>query len=72
MPSRKKKKKNKPETPEEKMKYEIARQLGLTEKVKKYGWGGLTAAETGRIGGIITTRKKAQKSAVNLNKSIEG
>jgi len=65
-------KKKKPQTPEEKMKYEIAMELGLTEKVKKYGWGGLTAAETGRIGGLITTRKKAQKSAANTNKDVEG
>ncbi|NLZ91264.1 MAG: small, acid-soluble spore protein, alpha/beta type, partial [Clostridiales bacterium] len=40
---------------------EIARELGLGEKVDREGWGGLTAAETGRIGGIITTRKRAQK-----------
>ena len=40
------------------MKYEIAEELGLIDKVKKYGWGGLTAKETGRIGGIMTSRKK--------------
>lgn len=69
---KKKKKKKKKETPEERMKYEIARELGLAEKVKNYGWGGLTAAETGRIGGLITTRKRAQKAAVEVNKSLEG
>lgn len=42
----------------EKMKYEIADELGLTEKVKELGWGGLTAEETGRIGGVMTKRKK--------------
>jgi Small, acid-soluble spore proteins, alpha/beta type. len=43
---------------DEKLKYEIAEELGLTEKVIKLGWKGLTAKETGRIGGMITKRKK--------------
>ncbi len=55
-------KKNKPPKPEDIMKYEIAKELGLLEKVQKYGWGGLTAKETGRIGGLITRRKKQGKS----------
>lgn len=42
----------------EKIKYEIAEELGLREKVDKFGWSGLTAEETGRIGGIMTKRKK--------------
>lgn len=42
----------------EKMKYEIAKELGLSDKVDQYGWGGLTAEETGRIGGIMTKTKK--------------
>ncbi|MBC8060748.1 MAG: small, acid-soluble spore protein, alpha/beta type [Clostridiaceae bacterium] len=42
----------------EKIKYEIAEELGLTDKVNNFGWGGLTAEETGRIGGIMTKRKK--------------
>lgn len=42
----------------EKIKYEIADELGLRDKVDKYGWSGLTAEETGRIGGIMTKRKK--------------
>ena len=44
--------------PEDIMKYEIANELGLEEKLINVGWGGLTAKETGRIGGIITKRKK--------------
>ena len=43
----------------EKIKYEIAEELGLREKVDSLGWGGLSAEETGRIGGIMTKRKKA-------------
>ncbi|AJA47737.1 small acid-soluble spore protein alpha/beta type [Clostridium pasteurianum DSM 525 = ATCC 6013] len=42
----------------EKIKYEIAEELGLSEKIDKLGWSGLTAEETGRIGGIMTKRKK--------------
>ncbi|WBW99398.1 small, acid-soluble spore protein, alpha/beta type [Oceanirhabdus sp. W0125-5] len=42
----------------EKIKYEIAEELGLDEKVKKEGWGALTAEESGRIGGMMTKRKK--------------
>ena len=43
---------------DEGLKYEIANELGLSEKVGKLGWKGLTAKETGRIGGLITKRKK--------------
>ncbi|WP_027632119.1 small, acid-soluble spore protein, alpha/beta type [Clostridium hydrogeniformans] len=42
----------------EKLKYEIAEELGLKDKVDDMGWGGLTAEETGRIGGLMTKRKK--------------
>lgn len=49
-------------TPQEKMrekiKYEIAEELGLIDKVREFGWSGLTAEETGRIGGIMTRKKK--------------
>ncbi|SCG82628.1 small acid-soluble spore protein [Proteiniborus sp. DW1] len=57
-----KNKKLKIETPQDKLKYEIAQELGLMDKIKEVGWGGLTAKETGRIGGIMTvrTRNKAK------------
>lgn len=45
-------------TPEDAMKYEIANELGLGEKLSQVGWGGLTAEETGRIGGLITRKKR--------------
>lgn len=44
--------------PEEKLKYEVAEELGLLDKVLTEGWKGLTAKETGKIGGIITRKKK--------------
>lgn len=43
---------------DEMLKFEVARELGLFEKVKRYGWKSLTAKETGRIGGLVTKRKK--------------
>jgi hypothetical protein len=57
-------KKNKPIkleelTQEEKMKYEIAEELGLLDRVMKDGWKSLSSKETGRIGGLMTKKKKA-------------
>ncbi|MGI6586750.1 MAG: small, acid-soluble spore protein, alpha/beta type [Gracilibacteraceae bacterium] len=52
-------------TPEDAIKYEIANELGLGEKLAQVGWGGLTAEETGRIGGLIT-RKKRSMPAENI------
>ncbi|EKY23994.1 small, acid-soluble spore protein, alpha/beta type [Clostridium celatum] len=56
---------NEQELLREKIKYEIAEELGLRDKVDEYGWGGLTAEETGRIGGIMTRRKKELKLPTN-------
>ncbi|AND85762.1 small, acid-soluble spore protein, alpha/beta type [Clostridium tyrobutyricum] len=42
----------------EKLKYEIAEELGLKDKVNERGWSGLTSEETGRIGGMMAKRKK--------------
>ena len=44
----------------DRMKYEIAEELGLLEKVQKGGWKSLSSRETGKIGGILSTRRKAQ------------
>ncbi|MBS7166770.1 MAG: small, acid-soluble spore protein, alpha/beta type, partial [Anaerobutyricum hallii] len=32
-------------------KYEVAKELGIYDKVLEKGWGSLTAEETGRVGG---------------------
>ena len=56
-----KKKKKKKETLEDKLKYEIAEELGLMDKIDEVGWGGLTAKESGRIGGLITVKKREMK-----------
>lgn len=51
--------------PEEKLKYEIAEELGYLDKVMTTGWKSLTAKESGRIGGLITKRKNEQKNVLN-------
>ncbi len=49
-----------PMGPLERMKYEVAEELGLLPRVLEVGWGGLTAGETGRIGGLVRAKRKAQ------------
>ena len=46
---------------EEKMKYEIAEELGLLDRVLAQGWKSLTSKETGRIGGLVTKRRREQE-----------
>ena len=53
---------NNPE-PSEMAKYEIAAELGLLDKVLEYGWKSLTSKETGRIGGMVTKKKRERKDA---------
>jgi hypothetical protein len=48
-------------SPDDKLKYEIAEEIGLLDKVKREGWKALTAKETGRIGGLMTRRKRETK-----------
>lgn len=42
----------------ERMKYEIARELGILDRVLENGWRSLSAKETGKIGGMMTSRKR--------------
>ena len=61
-------KKNKPIkldelTLDEKLKYEIAEELGLLDRVMADGWRSLSSKETGRIGGLMTKKRKEQKDA---------
>ena len=61
----KKKKKGIPDlnnlTPEEQLKLEIAAEIGVFDKVMSGGWRCLSARESGKIGGIMTSRKKKMK-----------
>ena len=45
-------------TQDEKLKYEIAEELGLLDKVMEEGWKSLYSKETGKIGGLMTKKKK--------------
>lgn len=45
--------------PEDKLKYEIAAELGLLDRVVEDGWRSLSSKETGRIGGLMAKRKRA-------------
>ncbi len=51
----------------EKLKYEIAEELGLKDKVNKFGWSGLTAEETGKIGGVMNKKKKELRMPKNTD-----
>ena len=62
-------KKNKPIkldelTQEEKMKYEIAEELGLLDKVMQEGWRSLSSKETGRIGGLMTKKRREATGSI--------
>lgn len=52
-------------TPEEKIKYEIAEELGLLDRVMTSGWKSLSAKETGRIGGLMTKRRREQNEKLS-------
>ena len=47
--------------PQDQLKFEIAQELGLDAKVLEGGWRSLTAKESGKIGGLITKRKREMK-----------
>ena len=49
---------------EEMLKYEIAEELGLLDQVLESGWKSLSAKETGRIGGIMTRRRRVFSSSM--------
>lgn len=60
--------------PEELVKYEMAKELGLYDQVIEKGWGSLSARQTGKIGGMIAgeKRKKKSMSAADAQPSEEG
>ena len=44
------------------LKYEIAEELGVLDKAMEKGWKSLSAKETGKIGGLISRRKRNKQS----------
>lgn len=49
-------------SPDDQLKYEIAEELGLLDKVRTEGWKSLSAKETGRIGGLMTKKKRERRN----------
>ena len=46
---------------EELLKYEVAEELGLLDRVLNQGWKSLSSKETGRIGGMVNRKKREKK-----------
>lgn len=61
-----KKQKLKRTDPYEALKLEIAAELGLMDQVREKGWHSLSAKDAGKIGGIMTQRKKKRKEENNI------
>lgn len=57
--------------PEEKLKYEIAEELGLLDQVMQKGWESLSSRETGRIGGIVKNRRKMFRNCEQSGTGVE-
>lgn len=56
---------------EEQLKYEIAEELGVLDKVLEGGWKSLSAKETGRIGGLMTKRRREEKRKKKIWKFLD-
>jgi len=69
---RKREKKPKKVRPFEPLKIEIASELGLMEKVRKSGWGGLTSRESGQLGGLMTRRIRSAVSPKGIGDKAVG
>jgi small acid-soluble spore protein F (minor alpha/beta-type SASP) len=48
-------------TKEDLQKLEIAEEIGVIDKIYAGGYGNLTSKESGKIGGILAARNKAEK-----------
>ncbi len=45
---------------DDQLKLEIAKELGLLDKIAEGGWKSLSAKETGRIGGLLSRKRKSK------------
>ena len=54
------------------LKYEIAEELGLFDRIIEEGWGALTASESGRIGGIIKKEKQSKEKGIKQMEAYTG
>ncbi|NLT19521.1 MAG: small, acid-soluble spore protein, alpha/beta type [Syntrophomonadaceae bacterium] len=57
------KKKKKIETEMDRLKMEIAWELGLGEQIERDGWESLSNAACGRVGGIMSKRLKEKRKS---------
>lgn len=57
---KKQKKKVDPRPGRQKLKEEVASELGLLDDIHEKGWGSLSSRETGKIGGIISKKLRLQ------------
>jgi small acid-soluble spore protein F (minor alpha/beta-type SASP) len=57
-----KKKKAKPLSERDKLKLEIARELGILEQVENEGWDSLSNAMCGKVGGLMSKRLRQGKA----------
>lgn len=53
------------------VKWEAAEALGLVDKVRRVGWGGLSSAESGRVGGYMT-KLRAERGELPEPRRREG
>ena len=57
---------------DKRMKYRAAERLGLMEKLTRVGWAGLSAQETGRIGGLVGARIRQRRKEQECTQSLPG
>lgn len=48
------------------LKIKVTVDLGLLDKVRREGWGGLTSAESGRVGGWMTRLRRGAAGPLRL------
>ncbi len=72
--SKAKKKKGfvKPKNDKDRSKLKIARELGLLDKLRREGWGGLSAQECGQVGGILSRMLKQGKKVPGYREKALG
>ena len=55
-----------PPTQRERDKYRAAQEAGLLERVLEVGWAGLTAKESGRIGGLLAHKNREERQCTMI------
>ena len=51
----------------DRMKFEIASELGVAERVRSQGWSTMTSADCGRVGGHMVRKMIEQYESSNLS-----